>query len=66
MEVIPVIRERIKRYGIPNAELARRVGMHPEMLRRCLNGTRKLRATELVSLCHELGLKLDDFEKVSA
>ena len=66
MELIPVIKARMKDFGIPNAELARRAGMHPEMLRRCLNGTRKLRATELVSLCHELGLKLSDFEKVSA
>lgn len=65
MEITEVINERIERRGIPFSRLARRIGMRPELLRRCLNGTRKLRATELVSLCHELGLELDDFEKVS-
>lgn len=35
--------------------------MNDELLRRSLNGTRALKATEFVAVCHELDLDIDDF-----
>ena len=35
--------------------------MEPELLRRSLAGTRKLTGIELVNLCHELDLEIEDF-----
>jgi len=37
------------------------VKMNDELLRRSLNGTRTLKATEFVSVCHELALDIEDF-----
>lgn len=35
--------------------------MNDELLRRSLNGTRVLKATEFVAVCRELGLDIEDF-----
>lgn len=59
--VIDVLNERIKDRGIPTSELARRVGLDAELLRRSLAGTRNLKADEFVELCHELSLNTSDF-----
>lgn len=61
MKAYEVIALEKKKRGITLAELARRVGMDDELLRRSLNGHRKLRADEFIRLCLELGLALGDF-----
>ena len=62
MTVHDVIAERVEKRGITIAELSRRVDMSSELLRRSLNGDRKLTATELIALCEELEMTLDDFK----
>lgn len=59
--VIDVLNEKINERGIPVSELARRVGLDPELLRRSLAGSRNLKAEEFVNLCHELKLGIGDF-----
>lgn len=60
-----VVAERVKRRGITNAELGRRVNIHPELLRRSLMGVRPFKADELIRLSAELGLEMSDFYKAS-
>ena len=59
--VIEVLNRHVKERGIPTSELARRVGLDPELLRRSLAGTRNLRADEFLCLCQELNLDTSDF-----
>ena len=59
--VIDVLNEKINERGIPVSELARRVGLDPELLRRSLAGSRNLKAEEFVNLCHELKLGISAF-----
>jgi plasmid maintenance system antidote protein VapI len=66
MGIVSVVRDRFEASGITIAELARRIGMDRELLRRCLNGSRKITADELVALCRELGLTLEDFYALTA
>lgn len=61
MYVVDVLNKRISQRGISISELSRRVKMNDELLRRSLNGTRSLKATEFVSVCHELDLDIEDF-----
>ena len=61
MGIQNTVSSAIKMRGITIAELARRVDMEPELLRRSLAGTRKLTGIELVNLCHELDLEIEDF-----
>lgn len=61
MDVVDVLNKRIADRGIPVSELSRRVGMNDELLRRSLNGSRTLKATEFVVICHELALDMNDF-----
>lgn len=65
MKAYVVISSSVQRRGISNAELARRVGMDQELLRRSLSGERKIAADEFVALCEELELSLDDFKAVA-
>ena len=60
-ETYEVVAERINDRGITVAELARRVGMKSELLRRSLSGERKLYSSEFVPICRELDLEIDDF-----
>lgn len=55
-----VIDKAVKDRGITIAELARRVDMNPELLRRSLDGSRVIKGRELIKLCVELGLGIDD------
>jgi DNA-binding Xre family transcriptional regulator len=57
------VAKQAKRRGISCAELARRVGMSPEVLRRSLKGTRRFRAEELLNICFELEMSLLDLNK---
>ena len=61
MKAYEILGKRIQQRGITIAELSRRVGMDSELLRRSLNGDRKINADEFVSLCIELGLSISDF-----
>lgn len=61
MNVTDVLNQRITQRGISVSELSRRVHMNDELLRRSLNGTRALKATEFVAVCYELGLDIEDF-----
>lgn len=65
MKAYEVISSSVQRRGISNAELARRVGMDQELLRRSLSGERKIAADEFVALCEELELSLDRFKAVA-
>lgn len=62
LKAYQVIREKVQEVGITKAELARRVGMDDELLRRSLLGNRKITADEFVKLCGILGLNLADFK----
>lgn len=61
MDVVDVLNKRVSQRGISISELSRRVKMNDELLRRSLNGTRSLKATEFVLVCHELDLDIEDF-----
>lgn len=58
---IEVINSKIESMPVNRAELARRADIDPELLRRSLNGERKLCGDELVNLCEVLGITMDDF-----
>lgn len=61
MQAYETVAKRVQRVGIPVAELARRVDIDHQLLRRSLHGERVLKADELVRLSRELGLSLSDF-----
>lgn len=61
MKTYEVIAKRVNDRGISIAELSRRVGMNPELLRRSLVGERKIVSDELIVLCIELELDIPDF-----
>lgn len=65
MKAYEVIGAAVRERGIPCTELARRTNISAELLRRSLNGERKITADEFVSLCAELNLTLDDFKAMA-
>jgi len=65
-DITKVIGERIDERGMTMTTVARRAGMTPDLLSRTINGTRKLKADELVNLCRVLDLTLEDFEQKEA
>ena len=59
---VQVINERIENMPINKSELARQIGLNDyELLRRTLNGERKLTGDELVNICVILGIEISDF-----
>lgn len=62
MTVLSTINERRHKYGMPIAELARRTDIDYQALRSSLNGERRLSASELLRVCSELDLSLEDFK----
>lgn len=64
MRAFEIIGETVAERGMPVSELARRVGMGKELMRRCLNGERKIAADEFISICGVLDLELSDFGSV--
>lgn len=62
MKPFELIAKKVDERGITLAELGRRVNINPELLRRSLNGDRKIEASELVSLCVVLDLSIKDFQ----
>jgi len=61
MTVLEVIQQARTTRGITTAELARRTNIDYEALRTSLKGKRGITGPELVSLCRELDLDVDDF-----
>lgn len=61
MKAYEVIDAEVQKRGISIAELSRRVGIDSELLRRSMNGTRKIGADEFIALCEELQLGIADF-----
>lgn len=61
MNVNEVISKRVFERGISFAELARRVGMSGEAVRRICKGDSMPKGDQLVRLCVELDLDIDDF-----
>ena len=61
MTVEDVIAKRVDEIGITAAELARRCGLDAVLLRRSLNGKRRISSKELVALANQLNLTLDEF-----
>lgn len=62
MTVEDILRDRAKEVGIPAAELARRCSMNDVLLRRSFDGKRSIKSMELIRICFELNLTLDDFK----
>lgn len=61
MSVGSVIAERVEDRGITFAELARRVGMNGEVMRRVCKGEAMPKGDQLVRICVELDLDIKDF-----
>ena len=61
MTVLEVIKQAKDSRGISTAELSRRTNIKYEALRTSLKGDRKVTGPELVSLCRELDLDVEDF-----
>ena len=65
MEVYEVVARSAKSRGISVSELGRRTEINHVLLRNSLHGKRGLRADELVRLCRELDLEINDFSEVA-
>ena len=64
-DIILVINKKIDERGITMTNTAKRAGISPDLLYRTLDGKRKLKADELISLCQVLDLTLADFKEES-
>ena len=62
MQVVDVVEARRERFGMPVAELSRRTGIEYQALNNALSKKRGLSASELVLICKELGLDIEDFD----
>lgn len=56
-----ILRQHILENGIKQNFVAEKVGMSPELLRRSLDGKRKLQADEFIAICNALSLDLSFF-----
>lgn len=61
--IIEGIKRGIEARGMDPDEVAYRAGMKADALQRSLNGSRKLTALDLVSLCQVLKLDLSDLKE---
>lgn len=64
MGIGDVIAARVDERGISYSELARRVDVNQEVLRRICKGDSMPKGDQLVRICVELGLDIGDFSKV--
>lgn len=64
--IVKIIDNKIKSSGMTQAFVSRQAHMNPDLLSRTLQGHRKLKADELVSLCEVLGLTFEDFKRPQA
>lgn len=60
MALWKVVEEKISERGIPIAVLERRLGLKRDALSSSLRGARKLQGVELILLCNELGIGIED------
>ncbi len=58
-----VIKNHIERNGIKQKFVADKIGISPELLRRSLEGERKIPADEFLKICWVLSLDLSDFKQ---
>ena len=63
MQSYEVIADAAYKQGFTKTALAKQMNMDVELMRRSLNGTRKISADEFVQLCNILKLTLKDFRK---
>lgn len=63
MSVGSVIAERVEDRGISFAKLARRVGMNGEVVRRICKGEAMPKGDQLIRICVELDLDIEDFTR---
>ncbi len=61
MNVNQVISKRVDERGITYSELARRVAMNGEVVRRICKGDAMPKGDQLIRLCMELDLDINDF-----
>jgi DNA-binding Xre family transcriptional regulator len=60
IELAAILRERIGRLNMSNAEIARQADIDPSTLSRLLRGVRPFYAEDLERVCEALGLDLGD------
>lgn len=63
MSANEIIKAHITENGIKQNFVAEKAGMSPELLRRSLEGRRKLQADEFIAICGVLSLDLEDFKR---
>lgn len=63
MSANEIIKAHITENGIKQNFVAEKAGMPPELLRRSLEGRRKLQADEFIAICAVLSLDLNDFKR---
>ena len=61
--IVRIIDSTIKARGLTQKYVSGQAHMHPDLLSKSLQGTRKLKADEFVMLCRVLNLTLDDFDE---
>ena len=61
MSVSSVIADRQNERGISYAELSRRTGINEDMVARFCKGLSMPKGDQLIRLCRELNLDIDDF-----
>jgi transcriptional regulator with XRE-family HTH domain len=61
MDISKVLANRRDERGISYAELARRTDINPDVLARIMKGRATPKGDQLIVLCQELGLDLEDF-----
>ncbi|NCC69609.1 MAG: XRE family transcriptional regulator [Clostridia bacterium] len=63
MSTSAILKEYITDNGIKQNFVAEKAGMSAELLRRSLDGKRKLQADEFIAICTALSLDLDFFKQ---
>lgn len=64
MTIGNVLESRRNKRGISYAELARRTFINEDMVSRFCKGTSMPKGNQLINLCKELELDIDDFDEV--
>jgi predicted transcriptional regulator len=62
-KVYEVVRDYIEDHGITMTHVSKKTGIPLELLRRSLNGTRRLQADEFISICACVGIDISDITK---
>ena len=62
MSASETIKKHIETNGIKVSFVAERAGISPELLRRSIDGSRKIPADEFIAICNVLSLNISDFQ----